>query len=287
MPLPSVLSRRAALKLAGAAAVAIPALRLGELHAASPAPAKKPGWRLGVAGYSVRDLTVDASIAVLKQLEIVPFTLFRAHVRIEEGTVEECREGAKKLRDGGLELYSTGVVNFSNDEAKARKAFENARAAGLPMMTCKPAKDCYPLLDRLVKEYDLRLAIHNHGPEDALYPAPEDAWKLIEPFDSRIGLCIDVGHTMRAKGDAIAAIKKYRARLLDVHLKDSQAVPGADKDIPIEAGHGRIDLRGICAALTEIDYRGVAAYEYERIATNPVMGLAESIGYVRGVVAAL
>ena len=154
-------------------------------------------------------------------------------------------------------------------------------------MTCKPTLDALPLVERFVKETGIRLAVHNHGPEDKIYPSPYSVLKAIEPYDKRIGLCLDVGHTMRAGVDPAKVIREAAPRLYDVHLKDSFAIAGAREDIPVEVGRGRIDIKSILAALLEVKYSGVAAFEYERIGVNPVTGVAESVGYVRGMLAAL
>ncbi len=142
-------------------------------------------------------------------------------------------------------------------------------------------------MEKFVKEFDLRLAIHNHGPEDKVYPSPLDAWKAVQPYDQRIGLCIDVGHSWRAGTDPVEAIRKCRERLYDIHLKDSLANPGDKKDTPVEVGRGKLDIRGMLAALIEIKYPHIVAFEYEKRPENVVAGLAESIGYVRGLLAGM
>ncbi len=284
---PSALSRRDALKLAATAAagLAFTGSRTNAQKTPVAATAAHP-LTLGVASYTLRQLPVDATIAALEALDIKHVALHRAHLPWD-GTPDECREVARKFTDKGIAIVASGVINLPNEEAVVRKAFENAKAAGLPVMTCKPSLDAFPLLDRLVKEYDLKLAIHNHGPEDTVYPSPFDAWKAIQPYDARIGLCIDVGHTARAGVSAAETIRSCAARLYDIHLKDSLAVPGARRDIPVEIGRGQLDIRGMLAALREIKYSHVVGFEYEKAVANPVTGLAESIGYVRGMLAAM
>jgi sugar phosphate isomerase/epimerase len=137
----------------------------------------------------------------------------------------------------------------------------------------------------MVKKYDIRLAIHNHGPEDKLFPSPYDVWKAIEKYDARIGLCIDVGHTARAKVDPAEAIRKCRTRLYDLHMKDlANTEPKAAN---VEVGRGVLDIRGILRALIEIKYANQVAFEYEKDADDPIPGLAESVGYVRGLLAGM
>ena len=306
------LSRRAALKKAALGALSLPLLaslaeaadakakrgkagkagKAGEAVAPQPANPSSPdgrenGLRLGVASYSTRNMTLDESIQVVKLLRVRNIALFKNHCSWETATVDECKSVGAKLKAAGLNLTGSGVVNLPNDEAKCRQAFENVRAAGMQTMICKPAKDAFPLVEKLAKEFDQKLAIHNHGPEDRDYPTPDVIWNIIRSLDRRIGLCIDVGHTARAGADPIAAIKQYATRLHDVHLKDSVAIVGAQRDVPIEVGAGRLDIIGMLRALLEIKYDGVVSFEYEKVAGNPVTGLAESVGYVRGVLTTL
>ena len=278
------LSRREALKTAVVGALALPFL---SSRATAAAPSAASSLRLGVASYSLRNLQLDEAIATVKSLRIPNIALFRAHCNWEGASVDECRAVGEKLKAAGLALSGSGVVNLPNDEAKCRKAFENVRAAGMATMVCKPDLAALPLVEKLAKEFDQKLAIHNHGPEDKVYPTPEVIWNAVKNLDARVGLCIDVGHTARFGDDATTALKKYAARLYDVHLKDSVAVPGAMKDVPAEVGAGRLDIPGMLRALVEIKYKGVVAFEYEKVAGNPVVGLAESVGYVRGVLAAM
>jgi len=234
--------------------------------------------KLGVTSYTLSNLPPEAVIAELKHLDIHYVTLAKAHCPWD-GTAEQCRAAAKKFTDAGITVTGSNVIDLPNHEPAVRKAFENAHAAGLPAMDCKPALDAFPLVEKYVKQFDIRLAIHNHGPGDKFYPSPYDAWKVIQPYDQRIGLCIDVGHAWRAGTDPAEAIRKCRSRLYDIHLKDSLAVPGA-KDIPVEVGRGHMDIKSILAALIEVKYERTVAFEYEK-RTNPISGLEESVAYVR------
>jgi sugar phosphate isomerase/epimerase len=287
---PPVLSRREALKTAVLGTLALPLLGTAA-RAAAPAATgpggREHGLRLGVASYSLRNMSLDDAIATVKALRFSNIALFRAHCPWETASVDECRAVGEKLKAAGLALTGSGVVNLTTDEAKTRKAFENVKAAGMQTMVCKPVIEALPLVEKLAREFDQKLAIHNHGPEDKLYPTPKVIWDHIKSLDSRIGICIDVGHTARFGDDVIASIKAYAARVYDVHMKDSVAIPGAMKDVPIEVGAGKLDVTGFLRALLDIKYKGVVAFEYEKVAGNPAIGLAESAGYVRGVLAAL
>ena len=159
--------------------------------------------------------------------------------------------------------------------------FDYVRALNVPLFSCSPEPAALPLLEKLVKEYDLIASVHNHGPEDKVWPSPVGIWNAIGSLDSRIGLCLDVGHTYRCGVDPAEAIRRYRARLFDVHLKDSVADVGAN-DIPIEMWRGRINLHAILSSLFEIGYARDVWFEYEKDPDDPVVGLAESVGYIRG-----
>jgi inosose dehydratase len=297
MSSPELTTRRDALKRAATvAAVALPFLSAtSRLTAADAAPAAAPSsarersrrLNLGVASISLKDLAVESVIGVLQHLEIDQVSIFRTHALFEKGTPEDCRATAQKFRNGGINPWTTSVVNLINDEAAVRQAFDNVRTAGMTMMTCKPLPEALPLVERFVQEYDIRLAIHNHGPEDEVYPSPYEALKRIEKLDPRIGLCIDVGHTMRAGADPAKAIRESAPRLFDMHIKDSTAAPGVKKDIPTEVGRGQIDIEAVLQALLDVKYSGAVAFEYERFGVNSIAGLAESVGYVRGMLAAM
>jgi inosose dehydratase len=179
------------------------------------------------------------------------------------------------------------VVNLGTDEAKCRKAFENVKAVGMPTMVCKPEVAALPLVEKLAKEYDQKLAIHNHGPEDKVWPSAYDVWKAIEKLDARVGMCLDVGHTHRAGVNPVEAIRKCASRLYDIHMKDTQAITGATRDIAVEIGTGSLDVRGMLKALLDTKYNGVVTIEYEKVGGNPVIGLTESVGYLRGLLAGM
>jgi inosose dehydratase len=283
-------TRRELLQTAALGALAWPLLG-GSARAAekpeSTSADREHGLRLGVATYSTREMSLDDTLSALKALRIKNAGVYKKHCDWETASVDECRAVAAKFKAAGIAITGSGVINFTTNEAAARKAFENVKAAGMAHLVCKPTPESLPLVEKLAKEYDQRVAIHNHGPEDKVWPSPYDVLKAVEKLDARIGLCLDVGHTMRARVDPVEAIQKCAPRLYDLHLKDSLAVPGTEKDIPAEVGAGTMNIRGIVKALLAQKYSGVVAFEYEKVGGNPVIGLAESVGYVRGLLSAL
>ena len=286
-------TRREAVKMACLSAFSLPllgAVSMAAADAESPAAGKGHAdkLKLGVTTISLSRKSVADVIAALKQLQIDGAALYKVHAPWATGTPDECRAVARQFTDAGIAVTGTGVVDFTTDEAAARKAFENVRAAGLKTLCGRPTPEALPLVEKLVREYDIKVAIHNHGPTD-LYPTGEDAWKAVQPYDKRIGLCIDVGHAWRAGGDPAAEILKCHERLYQVHLKDTLGPKATvTKDpAPVIIGHGYLDLKAILAALVEVQYQHWADFEYEEHVPDQVPGLAESVGYVRGLLAGL
>ncbi len=170
-------------------------------------------------------------------------------------------------------------------EDQVHNAFDYAKAAGMKVIIGVPAPELLPLVNKKVKQYDIKVAIHNHGPTDKLYPTPGSAYEKIKHLDARIGLCNDIGHTQRAGVDPSVSGEKYADRLLDVHIKDVSEATAKGKGI--EVGRGVIDIPKFLKTLVKIKYSGIVSFEYEKDAEDPLAGLAESVGYVRGVLAAI
>ena len=269
----------------------LPGLGAAETPIPAAAPGKAASLRLGLAGYSLRKYSTDQAILVLKTLQITSVAVFKVHVPIQISTPDVCRDMAKKFRDAGISIASTGVVYLSKDEGLMRRAFDCGRAASLTTMAASyakpPDKETLLLTERFVREYDIRLAFHNHGPEDSIFPSPYDVWNAVEPYDERMGLCIDVGHSHRAGVDPAEAIAKCASRVYDVHIKDTTAPAGEKKDRPVVVGKGILDIRGIMAALLKINFGGQVGLEYEVDTPDPVPGIAQSFGYMRGVLDSL
>jgi len=290
-----ILNRRDAIRTAAIAGALLPLLELNRAFGAGEAPAASAPasnrLTLGLATYSLRKMDVDDAIKALAELQIDSISVFRVHVPIQLASPETCAEAADKFYAAGLKIRSTGVVTLKKSEGDMRKAFECGKAAKLSLMTASyatpPDKETLLLTERFVKEYDIRLAFHNHGPEDSIFPSPYDVWKAVEPYDERMGLCIDVGHSHRAGVDPAEAIAKCASRVYDVHIKDTTAPAGEKKDRPVVVGKGILDIRGIMAALLKINFGGQVGLEYEVDTPDPVPGIAQSFGYMRGVLDSL
>jgi inosose dehydratase len=293
MPEKPFVNRREALKVAALSALSLPLIGVpsapaAEANSSIKQAGRAPALKLGVASYSLAKLPVEGVIEVLKQLEINAVSLYKTHAPWETGTPEQCSAIVQQFKDAGITVTSTGMIDLPNDEATVRKSLDNVRGAGLSTF-CGWVKntDSLPLVDKLAREYDLKVAIHNHGPTEKLATGM-DVWKAVQPYDQRVGLCLDVGHGFRAGEHAAETVRQCSSRLYEVHLRDTAATGGGMKDPePVVIGHGLVDFRSIIRALLEVKYGCQAEFEYEKKEENRVPGLAESAGYVRGMLAVL
>lgn len=282
------LTRRTALKQLALAGAGLPLLgSMATVRAAEvkPATSFEAKFQLGVASVSLKGLPLDQAIAAVRRVGLINISINRAHLPWENSP-PGWTASLDKFKAAGVVPRCAGVLYVKNDEKQIRTAFDYVRTLGVSLCTCSPEPAALPLVEKFAKEYDVRVALHNHGPEDKTWPTPQSIWQAIESLDSRLGLCLDVGHSYRAGTDPVEAIHRYRARLFDLHLKDSTSAVGAE-DIPIEMGRGKIDLRGILVALHEIGYEQNVWFEYEKDTSDPLPGLAESVGYVRGLLRGL
>lgn len=277
------MNRREILK--GAAIAAVMPLAGSDAEAQAPAAAADPwrGLKPGVASYTLRKLPLDAAIVAIKRVGLSYVSIKDFHLKLDS-TAEERKAVAAKFKEAGITPLSCGNITMQNDEADVRRAFTYARDIGLPAIVCSPDPASMPLLDKMVKEFDIRLAIHNHGPEDKLFPTPESALRVVKNMDPRCGLCIDVGHTARAGADSVEAIREAGPRLFDLHIKDSRAI-ARDNGCPV--GEGVLPIVAIFKQLRSMNYPGTVSLEYEIEADSPFTGMKASFAYMRGVLAGL
>ncbi len=277
------MNRRTALQTLAAGA-ALPLL--GARATAAASPRASSSFRVGAASISLKVLPLENLLPMLKRLGLDYISLHRAHSPWENQP-EQWQEIAATIRAAGVTPLCCGVLYMKNDEPAMRRMMDYVKAHDLDFFSCSPEPAALPLLEKLVQEYDLRCAIHNHGPEDKSWPSVESIMQAIASLDARIGLCLDVGHCYRGGEDPVEIIRRYRTRLYDVHLKDTVAAVGDQKDTPVEMGRGTLDLRAILSALREVGYAGGAWLEYEKDPSDPVAGVAESAGYIRGLLRGL
>ncbi len=275
-------SRRQFVQLAGlGAAACVGASRLQDLAAAAKMP-ERP-FQLGMASYTFREFPMEQAIAMTKRLGVKRISFKDVHLKLDS-TPAQIRAAVAKVKEAGLDLYAGGVI-YMRSEAEVNQAFEYAKLAGMGIIVGVPNHDLLELVNKKVKEYNIRVAVHNHGPTDKVYPTPESAYEKIRNLDSRIGLCIDVGHTQRSGIDPSVPALKYADRLYDVHIKDVTAATA--EGTTLEMGRGMVDFPRFFRTLVKINYKGTVALEYEKDPKDPLPGAAESIGYERGLLAVI
>src|SRR6266850_3247456 len=211
--------------------------------------------RFGVASYTFRNFTRAQMIAFLKQLNVLALNA----KDVKDHLPTDPQQEAAALADyaaAGIKLHAAGTIYFPKDEdADIRSKFEYCKRAGIAVIVAgDPAPETLPRIEKFVKEYDIRLAIHNHGPEDKLWPSPLDVLKAVKNLDPRMGCCIDVGHTMRAGTDVVAAIREVGPRLFNIHIKD--LANGQSKESQVAVGEGTMPVRKIFETLVAIQYKG-------------------------------
>jgi sugar phosphate isomerase/epimerase len=270
--------RRAFLALAGAAVLP---------RSAFAAPASKSAGhplKLGVASYSLREFPLERALEMCRALEVKHINLKDVHLSRADAP-EATRAACERIRAAGLEIVGGGTITMKKDPEQLRKDFTYARTAGFPLIVAAPEPDALDLVEALAKELDIKVAIHNHGPEDKFFPAPRDAYQAVRSRDRRLGLCMDVGHALRAGADPVRDAREMKDRLYDIHMKDLRSRD--DRGSQTEVGKGVLDVPGLFRALRETGYQGHVNLEYEINAKDPLPGMKESFAYMRGVLAGL
>jgi sugar phosphate isomerase/epimerase len=243
------------------------------------------GIKLGIASYSFRSFDRPKAIEMTKALKVPYVSIKDVHLKqtIPTGEIEA---GAKEFRDAGLQIMSGGNVDMKETDVEGlRKHFEYAKAAGMPMMVCAPLHENIKLIEQLVKEYNIRIAIHNHGPEDKNFPTPQSVLEVLKDLDPRCGLCMDVGHSARTGVDVVKTVALAGSRLLDMHIKDLGNFK--DKDSQTDVGDGIMPIPAIFKQLKKMNYQGCVNLEYEINGKDPLPGMQRSFSYMRGVLAGL
>lgn len=229
---------------------------------------KKPGFSIGLQSYSLRTFSVEDAIKHAAALGFAHMEFYSGHFSDESNPAEI--ESMKQTMDAaGMKMLGHGVHKFTTDHDANRKKFVFAKAVGLRCLTADPAPDSFESLDRLVKEFDVRVAIHNHGPRHR-YNKAIDVLNACEPYDQRIGACADLGHFIRSGEDAVQVIRLLGSRLYGIHLKDFAEMK--DKTRGVILGEGHLDVEGVFAALAHVKFPadGCLSLEYEENEKDPI-----------------
>lgn len=238
-------------------------------------------FKVGMAGYTFVNFDLDKTLQTLEKCDVHYLCIKDFHLPFNS-TDQQIADFHEKLKSKGVTGYAVGPI-YMKTEQEIDNAFEYAKRVGVKLIVGVPNYDLLPYLDKKVKEYDFNYAIHLHGPDMPLYPDADDVWENVKDLDPRIGMCLDIGHDRRNGKDPVADLEKYISRVFDIHLKD---VTGASKaGYSVEVGRGILDIPGFVRMLRKTGYDGVVSLEHERNMKDPFIGIAESIGYFRGVVA--
>lgn len=274
-------TRRLFLKKAGVS-IALATVNPAEGMAGTPQAGVRAGedrFKLGMAGFSFVNFKLDQSLDMMKKTDVHYLCIKDFHLPYAS-TAEQITAFHDTLKKADVTGYAVGPIYMKTTQ-EIDNAFDYARRVGVKLIVGVPNEDLLPYVDKKVKEYDLRYAIHIHGPDIKLWPNATSVINAVKNLDPRIGLCFDMGHDMRYGDDPIADMEKYAKRIFDIHLKN---VTAATKDgTTCELGRGVIDIPAFVNVLRKVKYDGVCSLEYEKDMKDPLAGIAESVGYFKGV----
>ena len=281
----SAISRRDLLRASAIATAATYTLSTQALGFSTAATSSTAGQiRLGVASYSFHQFDRAHVIDFMHQLKTPWLNAKDAKDHLPMTPPAATEEAVAAYKAASIQLTGAGVIYFPKAEAAdVEEKFAYCKRAGVSLIVGSPVPEALPLVEKFIKQYDMRMAIHNHGPEDKLWPSPLDVLKAIEPLDPRIGLCIDVGHTARTGTDVVQAIKTAGSRVFDIHMKDLADLKVKESQVAV--GEGKMPVRGIFEALHSIGYNGYVDLEYEIHDDDPLPGMMKSFAYMRKVLA--
>jgi sugar phosphate isomerase/epimerase len=280
----STVTRRAFVGAALSVGALSRVIGVADVDVTAAARAKPAALKLGVASYSCRKFTLDQTLDMAKALGVTHMTFKDVHLPRTDPP-ETTRALRAKIEAAGITIMGGGTITLPNDPVQIRKDFEYAKNAGFPLIFISPEPEALDTIEQMAKEFDIKAAIHNHGPEDKHWPRPQDAYDAIKSRDTHLGLCIDIGHTTRTGTDPVQACRQFRDRLYDMHVKDLAIK--TDKDSQVEVGRGVLDFPALFRTLIDIGYQGQVGLEYEIKENDPLPGMIESIAYMRGVLAAV
>lgn len=274
----STQSRRNFILKAGAGAVAISSLS-GFKTKPSVTKSAEQKFKLGVAGYTFVKFDLDKSLEMMNRIGATLLSIKNFHLPYD-CTDDQIKDFKKKLADHNITGYCVGPI-YMKSEKEVDNAFDYTKRIGVDLMIGVPNYDLLPYTEKKVKEYNIRLAIHNHGPDSLGYPTASDIINRVGKMDKRMGMCLDIGHNKRGGEDPIMAIQKFNDRIFDMHIKDINEASKAGHGV--EVGRGILDLPKFFTELKKTKYSGVCSLEYEKDQSDPLVGLAESYGYLNGV----
>lgn len=272
-------SRRSFVRKGFAGMLAGTVLSLQDSNANPVFEKKQDTFKLGVAGFSFVNFKLDEALAMMKRTDVHYLCIKDFHLPYNS-TAEQITAFHEKLKESGVTGYAVGPI-YTKTHKDIDNAFDYAKRVGVKLIVGIPNHEDLAYVDQKVKEYNIRYAIHNHGPEDKLYPNAASIYERVKNLDPRVGICFDMGHNRRDNQDSVADLGKYSKRIFDLHLKN---VTAASKDgKACELGRGVINIPAFVKMLRKSKYDGVCSLEYEKDMKDPLAGIAESVGYFKGV----
>ena len=236
-------------------------------------------FKIGVAGYTYRSYDIDQTLAFLKSMEVHYMSVKDWWLPLDS-TKEQMDAFKAKCREYDVEPYILGPI-YMRSEAEVDRAFAYAERYGSDVFIGVPNYELTDYVIKKVKDTGIKVAIHTHGPDGAPFPNIQKVAEVYKDPSLGIGCCMDLGHSVRMGEDIVKDIKKYKSWIYDIHIKDESEASKAGKTW--EMGRGVMDFRPIMKVLRQIKYKGVVSLEFEKNGNNPHPGVAESIGYLRGV----
>jgi sugar phosphate isomerase/epimerase len=284
LPRRNFLSMTAALAGSAAARPDVARVFFGALSMRQTTPtARASEIRLGVASYSLRKFAREKAIEMIKELRTPYVNLKSVHIPYELST-QQLADARREIETAGLQIVGGGTITFGKDtDEDVQHYFDYARAAGMPLIVGTCAPSVLPRIEHFVKRYDIKVAIHNHGPEDKHFPSPYDVLKQVRDMDPRVGLCMDIGHATRAGADIVKAAADAGPRLLDIHAKDLRSANAKESQCIV--GEGVLPIAELFRQLAAMGYAGFVNLEYEIDADDPLPGMKQSFAFMRGVLA--
>lgn len=277
------------------------------LFAADAANPAYGGFKVGLQSYSLRHFDAATALQQTKGLGLGYWEAFPGHIPLST-VPAHVEEQKAKLAHAGVQLMSYGVVGFDGNESKAREFFDFAKAMGLASLSAdpNPNKETFDLLDKLVEEYQIPIAIHNHGPGHR-YDKVTDVLKVVQDRHPLIGACVDTGHYLRSNEDPVDVINKLGKRVFGVHLKDVRTIHSEEEKAKLLAelpkgranqleregkiftilGEGEMNVVGVLRALRNIGYDRNVSLEYEENPESPLSDIELCLAAVRDAVAYL
>ena len=267
---------------AAAAGTALSAIRPFASFAADSSPNDDKqfhGLRVGVCSYSLRSFPAADAFRDIRRLGVRFLSLKEVHLPLNS-TSDQRKQLRQQAEDLGLSITSCGVIYLKDTEAELRQAFDYVRDLGASIAVVGLYREQLPMLDKVIRSYDLKAAIHNHGPNDKRFPSPLEVYDAIKGLDKKIGVCMDIGHTFRMHEDLVSDIKKTSDRLYSMHFKDLESDHVDAKGVPV--GTGVLPIVPVLRELVRSGYTGEVQLEYEIDPKDPLPGAAESLGFMRG-----